>query len=180
MERKISSLHRSVTRERFALDVRRIFALAANFLFSFYPLCGWRLTFVIKALSRETSKYGRRCRKKTRCSKLCLHAVRYPVIYYTETLILLLLLISLFPRCYFLIKEPNNQFTYYMSLESFKLLFKISNATFSWVFNPLHPKIIMHILHTVLYTFPEEKRRRLCLLIKSFISWWSFSSFSWP
>ena len=57
---------------------------------------------------------------------------------------------------------------------------KISNATFSWVFNPLHPKIIMHILHTVLYTFPKEKTRRLCLLIKSFISWWSFSSFSWP
>ena len=102
----------------------------------FYPLCSWRLTFVIKALSWETSKYGRRCRKKSRCSKLCLHAVRYPVIYYTETLILLLLLISLFPRCYFLIKEPNNQFTYYMSLESFKLLFKIFNATFSWVFNP--------------------------------------------
>ena len=58
------------------------------------------------------------------------------ILYYTETLILLLLLISLFPRCYFLIKEPNNQFTYYMSLESFKLLFKIFNATFSWVFNP--------------------------------------------
>ena len=57
---------------------------------------------------------------------------------------------------------------------------KISNATFSWVFNPLHPKISMHILHTVLITFPKEKRRRICLLIKSFISWWSFSSFSWP
>ena len=39
------------------------------------------------------------------------------------------------------------------------------------VFNPLCPKISMHILHTVLNTFPKEKRRRICLLIKSFISW---------
>ena len=34
--------------------------------------------------------------------------------------------------------------------------------------DPLHPNIIMHILHTVLYTFPEVLTRRICLLIKSF------------
>ena len=37
--------------------------------------------------------------------------------------------------------------------------------------NTLHPNISLHILHTVLYTFPKELTRRICLLIKSFISW---------
>ena len=46
--------------------------------------------------------------------------------------------------------------------------------------NPLHPNISMHILHTVLYTFPKVLTRRICLTIKSFFSWWSFSLFLWP
>ena len=45
--------------------------------------------------------------------------------------------------------------------------------------NPLHPKIGMHILHTVLYTFPKVQTRRICLAIKGFFSWRSFSLFSW-
>ena len=57
---------------------------------------------------------------------------------------------------------------------------KISKETFSRVFNPLRPKIRMLILRTVINTFPKENTRRICLLIKSFISWWSFSLFSWP
>ena len=36
--------------------------------------------------------------------------------------------------------------------------------------NPLHPKISMHILHTVLYTFPLVLTRRICLKIKSFFT----------
>ena len=35
-------------------------------------------------------------------------------------------------------------------------------------FNPLHPNMSMHILHTVLYTFPTELKRRICLTITSF------------
>ena len=35
--------------------------------------------------------------------------------------------------------------------------------------NPLHPNISMHILHTVLYTFPKVLTRRICLPIKSFL-----------
>ena len=35
-------------------------------------------------------------------------------------------------------------------------------------FNPLHPNISLHILHTVLYTFPTELKRRICLTITSF------------
>ena len=31
--------------------------------------------------------------------------------------------------------------------------------------NPLHPNISMHILHTVLYTFPKVLTRRICLII---------------
>ena len=38
-------------------------------------------------------------------------------------------------------------------------------------FNPLQPNISMHILHTVLYTFPKVLTRRICLIIKSFSSW---------
>ena len=37
--------------------------------------------------------------------------------------------------------------------------------------NPLHPNISMHILHTVLYTFPKELTRRICLTIKDFLGW---------
>ena len=48
------------------------------------------------------------------------------------------------------------------------------------VFNPLHPNIRMHILHTVLYTFPDVLARRICLTIKRLFSWLSFPLFSWP
>ena len=37
--------------------------------------------------------------------------------------------------------------------------------------NPLHLKISMHILHTVLYTFPEALTRRIYQKIKSSLSW---------
>ena len=37
-----------------------------------------------------------------------------------------------------------------------------------------HPNISMHILHTVLYTFPNVLARRICLTIKRFFSWLSF------
>ena len=35
-------------------------------------------------------------------------------------------------------------------------------------FNPLHPNISLHILHTVLYTFPMVLKRRICLTVTSF------------
>ena len=38
----------------------------------------------------------------------------------------------------------------------------ISNSSPS--FNPLHPNISMHILHTVLYTFPDVLTRRIYLI----------------
>ena len=46
--------------------------------------------------------------------------------------------------------------------------------TFLHFFNPLHPIISMHILHTVLCTFPKVLTRRICLSIKSLFNWWSF------
>ena len=36
-----------------------------------------------------------------------------------------------------------------------------------YIFNPLHPDISMHILHTVIYTFPIEEMRRTFLLISA-------------
>ena len=35
----------------------------------------------------------------------------------------------------------------------------------------------MHVLHTVLYTFPNALARRICLPIKSFLPWWPFPLF---
>ena len=37
--------------------------------------------------------------------------------------------------------------------------------------DPLHPNISMHILHTILFTFPTVLSRRICLTIKTH-SWW--------
>ena len=45
--------------------------------------------------------------------------------------------------------------------------------------NPLHPNISLHILHTVLYTFPKVLTRRFCLTTKNFFGLWSFPLFSW-
>ena len=33
------------------------------------------------------------------------------------------------------------------------------------LFNPLHPNISMHILHTFIYTFTKVLTRRICLAI---------------
>ena len=43
----------------------------------------------------------------------------------------------------------------------------IVNRT-NMVITLFHPNVIMHILHTVLYTFLKVLTRRICLLIKSF------------
>ena len=51
----------------------------------------------------------------------------------------------------------------YPNLWQFKLL------TFLHI-NPLHPNISMHILHTVLDTFPKELMRRICLTTKSILA----------
>ena len=45
---------------------------------------------------------------------------------------------------------------------------------------PLHLNISMHILHTALHAFLKKLRRRICLTINSFFSWWSFPLFPWP
>ena len=37
--------------------------------------------------------------------------------------------------------------------------------------NPFHPNISMHILNTVLHTSTKVQTRRICLTIKSFLSW---------
>ena len=54
------------------------------------------------------------------------------------------------------------------------------HQSFFGVFNPAHPNISMHTLHTVLFILPEVLTRRVWLTVKSFPSWWSFALFSWP
>ena len=65
-----------------------------------------------------------------------------------------------------------------MFLQVFVWLWFIS--LWQHVFDPSHPKISMHILHTVLYTRPKVLTKRICLTINSFFNWWSFLPFSWP
>ena len=48
------------------------------------------------------------------------------------------------------------------------------------VLDPLHPNLSRHILLTVLYTFLKVQTKRICLTIKSLLSWWSCPLFSWP
>ena len=44
--------------------------------------------------------------------------------------------------------------------------------------NAPHPNINMHIIHTVLYTFPRVLTRGTCLTIKTSSSWWLFPLFT--
>ena len=53
-----------------------------------------------------------------------------------------------------------------MSITSHKILAKEDVFHFP---NPLHPNISMHILHTILYTFPKVLTRRICLPIKRLV-----------
>ena len=69
--------------------------------------------------------------------------------------------------------DENNPFSY-TSINLYAVSFILK------FFTPSHPNISMHILHTVLYTFPKVLTRRICPSIKSFFSWWSFTLFSWP
>ena len=46
---------------------------------------------------------------------------------------------------------------------------KLDSSPYVFSFNPLHPNISMHILHTVLYTFPDVLAGRICFTIKNFI-----------
>ena len=57
------------------------------------------------------------------------------------------------------------------------IIFAINETITKLLYNPLHPNISMHILHTVQYTFPKVMTRRICATINS---WWSFPLFSWP
>ena len=82
-------------------------------------------------------------------------------------------------------------FTFSVFVEHWKILpfmWKVEHCVYffnlyyenNFPFNPLHPKINMHILHTVLRTFSKVLTRRICQTIKSFLSWWSFLLFSSP
>ena len=72
----------------------------------------------------------------------------------------------------------------YLSYKKWEKIFHMSPSMTSnqgtLILNPLYPNIIMHILHTVLYTFLMVLTRRIYLKIKSSFSWWSFSLISWP
>ena len=52
-----------------------------------------------------------------------------------------------------------------------RYILELSVRKYNWVFiNPSHPNIILHILYTLLYTFPKVLTRRICIVIKNFFS----------
>ena len=53
------------------------------------------------------------------------------------------------------------------------------NHESTW-FNPLHPYIRIHLLHTLLCMFPLVLTRRIYRTIKVSLGWRSFPLFSWP
>ena len=42
---------------------------------------------------------------------------------------------------------------------------------------PPFPPLKCHFLHTLIYTSPKVLTKRICLTIRSFLSWWSFPIF---
>ena len=59
------------------------------------------------------------------------------------------------------------------------LIFISSTSKITVLLTLYHTNISMHILHTVLHTFPKRLARRICLTIKSCFCWWSSTLFSW-
>ena len=55
----------------------------------------------------------------------------------------------------------------------------IKVTSFACVLTLFTRSISLHILHTVLYTFPKAPPERNCLTIKRFFGCWSFLLFSW-
>ena len=55
----------------------------------------------------------------------------------------------------------------------------IKVMSFACVLTLFTRNISLHILHTVLYTFPKVPPERNCLTIKRFFGCWSFLLFSW-
>ena len=53
-----------------------------------------------------------------------------------------------------------------------------SSVLFLSICELFHPNISIHILCTSLYTFLMVLTRRICLPIRSLLSWWSFPLFS--
>ena len=49
--------------------------------------------------------------------------------------------------------------------------FKHCQSTEIQTLNPLHPYINMHILHTILFTFPKVLTRRISLTVKRVLHW---------
>lgn len=60
-----------------------------------------------------------------------------------------------------------------LSLTIYKILNQLIHS------EPFTPKVNMHILHTVLHTFPKRLTRRICFTIKSCFSRWSSPLLSW-
>ena len=62
---------------------------------------------------------------------------------------------------------------------NFKVAFVIEDRKVDEMLNPLHPNICMHILQTVLYTFPMEfSRRNYHKTIMCLLGVWPFPVFS--
>ena len=82
--RNICSSNRGVARERFRSCCLEIFALAANLLFSFYPLCSWSPSFRHQSFLTRNFKVWSSMQKQEQMQQALRYnnAVRYPVLLY--------------------------------------------------------------------------------------------------
>ena len=69
-------------------------------------------------------------------------------------------------------KPPRNVFDWKKVTTLFSSAYKghffnvlVYQTGIKFLVNPLHPNISLHILYTVLYTFPKVLTRRICLTI---------------
>ena len=86
-------------------------------------------------------------------------------------------------RSYILFFTPTRNFFLFLivDMKRSKIAWKLKlNQIVETILNSLHPNINIHILLTVLFTFPMVMTRRICLRIRSFLNWWSFPFFSLP
>ena len=61
----------------------------------------------------------------------------------------------------------------YIQIQEDMFAVNIGDKTFpKTIVNPLHPNISMHILHTVLFIFPDKKFFNICRFFGFLLFWW--------
>ena len=68
-------------------------------------------------------------------------------------------------------KIPTVLLLFFRAKTKFSIFSLLATASSLLALDPVHPNIIMHIQHSILYTFPEVLTWRICSTIKNVFSW---------